>query len=174
MKPVESTYRIVALKCLNRSVDMEWSDWAAEMMVRGYETEHLIELAGISEPFNQFELKELTDKVFEELRLDYKNQEKIVIDYATYCLKIGIKQKRPIISILEELKNLCIELDYETGLYDFYSLYFAKDDLNHSDIQYYWDDADRNNIDAICMEYFEKWLIQNPLGEYTDEIKNTP
>lgn len=168
LKPVESTYKIVTWKCLNRSVDEKWSDWAVEMMSKGFETEHLIELAGISKPYNQFELKELTDKVFEELNLDYKNQDKIIVDYASFLLKQGLKNKKRTLSILTELKNLCIELDYETKLYDFYSLFFAMDDLTYSENQCYWNGADRNNIDQICTDYFNSWLKENPLTEFGD------
>ncbi len=74
MKPVESTYEIVAWKHLNNSVDEKWSNWAVEMLMGDYETEHLIELAKIEKPYNQFELQELTDKVFLELNLEYKNK----------------------------------------------------------------------------------------------------
>ena len=59
--------------------------------------------------------------------------------------------------VLDLLKDLCIELDYESYLYDFYSLYFAKDDLSYSDNQWYWTGADKNNIDTIIRDYFTKW-----------------
>ncbi len=70
MKPIDSTYEILAFKHLNRNVDKKWIDWAVDMMIAGIETESLIELAGISEPYNQFELKQLTDNVF-SLHLHY-------------------------------------------------------------------------------------------------------
>ena len=47
MKPVEFTYEIIAWKHLNQSVDEKWSAWAVDMMLIGYKTEHLVELAGI-------------------------------------------------------------------------------------------------------------------------------
>ena len=42
---------------------------------------------------------------------------------------------------------------------DFYLLYFAKDDLLESDIQWYWDGANRENIDEIIDIEFKKWLL---------------
>ena len=62
-----------------------------------------------------------------------------------------------IVKVLTILKDICIELDYDKNLYDFYSLYFAKDDLLYSDNQWYWDGANKKNIDKIIIDYFTKW-----------------
>lgn len=158
MKLVESTYEIIARKHLNKSVDEKWSTWAVDMMILGYETEYLVELAGIEKPFNQFELKELTDKVFEELNLDYKNQDKVVTNYVTYLAKEVLNKKRDLLKTLREIKDLCIAFDYDSKIYDFYSLYFAKEDLNYDTVQWYWNGADRSNIDQICVDHFKKWM----------------
>ena len=163
MKPVESTYEILAWKHFNQSVDSKWSNWAVEMMMAGFDTEHLVELAGIEKPYNQFELKELTDKVFQELSLDHTNQVKVVTNYVTYLAKEVLDEKRDLLKTLREIKDLCIALDYESKIYDFYSLYFAKEDLNCDTVQWYWNGADRSNIDQICMNYFRKWIDENGL-----------
>ncbi len=164
MKPVESTYEITAWKCLNRSVDEKWSIWAVDMMMVGYETEHLVELAGIEKPYNQFELSELTDRVFEELDLDYTDQDRVVIEYVTYLAKEVLNDRRDLLKTLREIKNLCVELDLDGRVYDFHSLYFAKEDLNYDTVQWYWNGADRSNIDQICMDYLQKWVAENELG----------
>jgi len=161
MKPIESTYQIIAWKHLDQNVDGKWSKWACDMMMVGFETEHLIELAGIEKPYNQFELKELTDKVFNELSLDYKNQDRVVTDYVTYLAEEVFNKKRDLLEALYEIKELCVELDYDARLGDFYSLYFAKDDLKRNTHQWYWEGADRNNIDKICMRHLRKWIIEN-------------
>lgn len=166
MKLLESTYEIIAWKHLDQSVDEKWSNWAVDMMMVGYETEHLIELAGIKKPYNQFELKELTDKVFEELNLDYTNQDKVVIDYVRYLAMEVLNENRELLKTLREIKDLCISLDYDSKIYDFYSLYFAKEDLNYDTVQWYWDGADRSNIDKICIDYLKKWINANPIIEY--------
>jgi len=163
MKPIKSTYEILAWKHLNRSVDEKWSDWAVEMMMQGFETEHLVELAGISKPFNQFELKELTDNLFAELGLDFSDKEKVLKSYATFLIEKVLNREKDTFSTLCVPKDLCIELDYEKNLYDFYSLYFAKYDLKYDEIQHYWHGADRTNIDSICLNYFTNWVNENPL-----------
>jgi hypothetical protein len=52
----------------------------------------------------------------------------------------------------------------ESEYMDFYLLYFAKDDLNESENQWYWDGADKNNIDEIIKRKFQ---------EYIDKIDQT-
>lgn len=170
MKMVELTYKILLLKLLNRSVDEEWSSWAVEMMLVGFETEHLIELAGISRPFNQFELRDLTDKVFDELNLDCANKSKIIIEYVSYLVSRVLKGNEEYYEVISHLKDLCIELDYDMKLYDFYSLYFAIEDLEYFEIQCYWEGADRSNIDKVCQKYFEKWIQENPLNRFLKYI----
>jgi hypothetical protein len=161
MKPIKSTYEILAWKYLNKDVDEKWSEWAIEMMMVGYDTEHLVELAGIEKPFNQFELKDLTDKVFEELNLDYSNQEIVIKNFVLYLGEQVLSEKKDLLNTLEVLKDICIELDYEETIYDFYSLYFAKDDLETSEVQWYWNGADKSNIDQICFDYFKDWINKN-------------
>jgi hypothetical protein len=158
MKLIESTAEIIAWKYFNQNVDGRWSKWAVDMMMVGYETEHLIELAVILKPYNQFELKELTDKVFQELELDYSDKEKVIRDYVVYLGNQVLNGERDLLKTLRHLKNICIGLDYDDILYDFYSLYFAKEDLEYSEYQHYWNGANRSNIDQICLDYFRHWI----------------
>ena len=78
MKPVDSTAEILIWKHFNKSVDEKWSFWAVDMMMAGFDTEHIVELAGISKPYNQFELGALTDRVFNELRIDFSDQQSLI------------------------------------------------------------------------------------------------
>jgi len=165
MKPVESTYEILLWKFLNKSVDEKWSNWALEMMMVGFDTEYLVQLAGIDKPYNYFELSDLTDKVFKELKLDYTNRDKVVNNYVTYLCKEVLNSNRGLLKTLREIKDLCIALDYDNKIYGFYSLYFAKEDLNYSSVQWYWEGADKSNIDTICFDYLKKWIKENPYLE---------
>ncbi len=158
MKLVESTYEIIAWKHLNKSVDEKWSNWAADMMMAGFDTEHLVQLAGIEKPYNQFELHELTDKVFDELNLDFKDQDIVTTNYVTYLAKEVLGEKRDLFKTLRVIKDLCVDLDYNQKIYDFYSLYFAKEDLNYDTAQWYWEGANRSNIDRICIDYLKNWI----------------
>ena len=157
MKLIISTAEIVALKALNRNVDEKWVDWAVDMLVAGFDTEHLVILAGESKPYNQFQLQILTDKVFNEMHLDYSDKDKAIKNYACYLIDKVLNNDIEILKVLNFLKDICIELDYEKYLFDFYLLYFTKVDLSYSENQYYWNGATRENIDSIIIDYFTKW-----------------
>jgi hypothetical protein len=157
MKQIDSTAEIVALKALNRNVDEKWVDWAVDMLVAGFDTEHLVILAGESKPYNQFQLQNLTDKVFNEMHLDYSDKDKAIKNYACYLIDKVLNNDIEILKVLNILKDICIELDYEKYLFDFYLLYFTKVDLSYSENQYYWNGATRENIDSIIIDYFTKW-----------------
>ena len=75
MKPVKTTAEILAFKALNRDVDKTWVNWTVDLLIAGFNTEHLTILAGESEPFNQFQRQELADKVLAELQLDYSDKD---------------------------------------------------------------------------------------------------
>lgn len=157
MKPIESTTEILALKALNRSVDEKWVDWAVDMLMAGFETEHLAILAGESKPFNQFQLRSLIDKVLDELHLDYSDRDLVIKNYTCYLIDRVLSKKLEIFNALNILKDICIELDNDESLFDFYLFYFAKEDLLYSDNQWYLDGATKENIDSVIIDYFIKW-----------------
>jgi hypothetical protein len=161
MTPVKSTYEILANKVLNRSVDKTWVEWAYQMLLAGFDNENLVILAGETAPYNEFELRELTSKIFDELRLDYSDTEKIIRSYASYLIDKAQVGEIETVTVLDILKEICIELDYAKYLYHFYSLYFAKTDLLDSEDQWYIEGVDRSNIDSTIADYFVKWKIEN-------------
>jgi hypothetical protein len=156
MKPVDSTIAILAFKVLNKYVNEAWIDWAVEMLVAGYETEHLAILASESAPFNQFEMQELTNKVLQELHLDYSDPQTVIKDYACYLIEQLLSGAIEMQTLLKMFKEFYYDYDYEV-FRDFAFLYFAKDDLLYGETQQYWDGATRENIDAIVFDYFSKW-----------------
>jgi hypothetical protein len=170
MKPVKTTVEILAFKALNRDVDQTFVDWAVDMLMAGYDTEYLTILAGGSEPFNQFQMQELTDKVLAELQLDYSDKDQTIKNYACYLIDKSLAGKLDNFKVLDILKDICIELDYEKYLYDFYSLYFAKDDLSYSENQWYWGGATRENIEKIITDYFKTWKTSCVTDESTTTV----
>jgi hypothetical protein len=158
MQKVISTYRILMKKTFNQDIDESWVEWALEMMQAGYESDNLYILAGITKPYNQFELQELTDKVIADLNLETRNKPLTIRNYVYYILSTTINEPSKYLSTLREVKDICIDLDMEKEYMDFYLLYFAKDDLNESENQWYWDGADRNNIDEIIRDKFQEYI----------------
>jgi hypothetical protein len=161
MNPVKATIEILAFKVLNRDINEKWIDWALEMMEAGFHTEHLAILAGEREPFNQFRLQDIATKALAELRLDYSDNEAIIKDYVCYLLDLSLNEEVDLLRILEILKDLYNELDWESSLRDFYFLYWAKEDLLYSETQLYWEGATRGNIDSIIKDYFLNWKKKN-------------
>ena len=159
VEPIKSTAEILAFKVLNRDIDESWITWAIDMLTAGFETEHLIILAGETKPYNQFHLQALTTKVLQELHLDYADMDKTIKNYVCFLIEKIFERECDRLEVLSMLKDLCVELDHKHYLYDFYLLYFAKEDLADSNHQWYWDGADRNNIDTIIDEYLKRWRL---------------
>ena len=162
-EPVLSTFKILMQKSLNKDIDETWIDWAAEMMEAGFESHSLYILAGITKPYNQFELQQLTSKVLTDLKLDFSDREKVVKDYVYFLISCSINNVGIYLKTLRDLKDLCFDLDMDDQYMDFYLLYWAKDDLTETESQYYWDGADRENIDQIITEYFKNWKMKYQL-----------
>lgn len=158
MQKVISTYAILMKKAFNEDIDESWIEWALEMMEAGYGSDNLYILAGISKPYNQFELQDLTDNTLADLNLEIKDKLLTIRNYVYYIISKTINQPTNYLTTLKEIKDICINLDMDNEYMDFYLLYFAKDDLNESENQWYWDGADRNNIDEIIKEKFKEYI----------------
>lgn len=156
---VLSTYRILKAKAFNEDIDESWIDWAIEMMEAGYESDHLYMLAGIIKPYNQFELQELTNKVLRDLHLDYSDKDAVLNNYIYFLLSASIDYPETYMKTLRELRDIYYELGMDSRLTDFYLLYYAKEDLTVDEVQWYWDGANRENIDQIIKEHFQNWIL---------------
>jgi hypothetical protein len=160
MKPIPSTAEILLFRILGRNVDKKWIDWAYAMLCAGFETESLVMLAGETGPYNQFELKRLTDKVFHELNLTWDDREQIYRNYACYLVGEASEGRMQPVSVLDILQDIYIRTDFDPPYTDFYNLYFAYDDLKYSENQWYLDGATRENIDEIIKAYFKEWVAK--------------
>ncbi|MEP1227382.1 MAG: hypothetical protein ABJL20_12970 [Ekhidna sp.] len=168
MEPIPRTYEILAWKVFNRSVDEKWADWAVEMMQAGFETESLSMLALLEKPYNQFELKELTDRILVELGLSYEDNETVIRNYATYLVDLGLKGEKELRVLLSSLRDIYYASDYNSEYLDFYLLSYAKEDLEFDEFQYYWNDADRTNIDEEILKVFRKWKDESAIDDQKD------
>lgn len=138
----------------------DWIDWALEMMMAGFESEHLIELAGISPQTNRFQLDDVINKTLKELSLDKTTNEQIINGYVYYLISEAIDQKSSTKKVLRELRDLCQFRDYDKKLFPFYLLYYAHDELETLDVQYYWEGAEKQNIDAIIFDEFQRLKME--------------
>jgi hypothetical protein len=157
---LKTTAEILAFKTLNRDVTESWIKWAIEMVANGHDTEHLIVLAGVSGPYNQFYLQDLTSKVFQELSLDITDQERILRNYSAYLAGEGLTSARNYPEVLRELSDISIDLDHPKYLYDFYLLHNARETLEIFEDQMYWPNATADNIHLIITEYLKNWVME--------------
>jgi len=160
---VPSTKEILAWRVLNRSIDESWVDWAVSMLQAGHDTLHLAILAGQTEPFNQFEMVAIVDKVLAELGCEWSNKEAVIRDYVAELLHQMLAHQIASREALRILADMCIELDYPSDLLDFYLLYFAQDDLLTSEAQWHWPGATRENIEEKIRQHVTQWLQENKL-----------
>ena len=167
-EPVFSTYKILKEKISNSDIDEIWINWAIEMIQAGYETDSLYQLVGISKPYNQFELQDLTNKVLKDLQLDYSNKRIILRNYIYFLVKSNIGTPKNYYKVLKELKDIFYELEEDIEYENFISLYWAKDDLDYSDDQHYWEGANKHNIDKIIEQQFKLYITKIETEKYNN------
>ena len=158
---IPSTAELVALRSLNRSVDSRWVDWAVFLLMEGQDTPHLRILAGEVPPFNQFEMRKLVDNLFRELGLvTFSEERDAARSYAKELVKKLLEPEAEIECIMRELMHLFIEFFgfEQNGIYDFWLLAQAREDLMEYGVQYYWQGAALDNIDEIICESAGNWL----------------
>ena len=115
-------------------------------------------LSSMQQPYNHFQIADLRDRAIDELGLLIGDISTNLTNYAAEILHAAILGKMPLLDALGAVKELCVANDYQSDLYDFYLLYFAKVDLQVDDYQYYWPDANRDSIDRIAQEQIQDFL----------------
>lgn len=157
---VLTTYKILKEKACNADIDDSWTEWALEMIEAGYEADSLYQLAGISKPYNQFELRDLTNKVLNDLNLDYSDKRKTIKNYAYFLIKSNIENPKKYYNVLTEFRDIYYEFDMDREYQNFVLLYWAKDDLISEEVQWYWEGANKNNIDKIIEDQFKLFITK--------------
>jgi hypothetical protein len=64
---LDATTRLLASKALRRPCGQECVDWAVSMLEQGFDGRYLGILAGLTPPFNPFDLADLRDRALKEL-----------------------------------------------------------------------------------------------------------
>lgn len=155
---VLSTNIILKNKVFNCDFDESWVDWAIDMIEAGFSSESLYTLAATSKPYNQQALQALTNKVLQDFNLSYHNKSLVIKKYVYFIVTNAIYKTNSYFKALRELKDICISMQYDELYMAFYLLYFAKTDLAECDKQWYWNGADKTNIDQIITAQFADWI----------------
>jgi len=156
--PTITTPRILADKALQETCGQECVDWAISMLEQGRDGHYLTMLAGMSPPFNHFEVADYRDRALRELGIIEISDSAAVTTYAAEQLRLALAGEADLIATLSVIKDLCIARDYQSDIYDFYTLYFAYTDLQESNFQWYWQGATRENIVSIIRNRAEAFL----------------
>lgn len=155
------TYQVVAYSEVpNFNMDT-CIDWAIEMLSLGHETPSLLILAGLSKPTNYFETVDYLKAALDELNLKIKTGNEGVLSYSTYFIE-QIAKGLNVKSNLASMYSYSQSRDYEKNIFDFYLLYWAWDDLDYgNEVQSYWPDAVKENIETIVISTADKWVREN-------------
>ena len=134
--------------------------WACDALCEGYESPSLIILAGLTQPLDTHEIRDYALKAFNELNINIPEGAAAVSALAHDIIQDFVKHPSSVYETLILLSDLCVEEDYQSDIYDFYSLRWAYSDLQDSEVQWYWDGATKENIDKIVMERCHTWLSE--------------
>jgi hypothetical protein len=162
--PSVTTVRILADKALQESCGQQCVDWAIGLLELGHDSPSLLQLAGMLPPYNHFEIAALRDRTMEELTIEDVAKSEAIRGYVVEVLRSALDGDLHLIEALKIVTVLCIADGYRTDLMEFYCLYYAHLDLQHGNMQWYWDGATRDNIDKIIRECAQAFLAQRPDG----------
>lgn len=161
------TSEIYARRFLDYGPDETVITWAENMTSSGFASDSLFILLGEVAPFNKFEIDRLLDRIHNELQLpEIRDKNEALVIIATAYIQRFIQGKTDSADTLFWLSQLCIEECYSEVIYDFYLLHFAAVDLATEDIQHYWADANRSNIDKVIRNYCIKWLEEHRIANW--------
>ena len=154
----------MALFLFEREINSSWVLWAVELIEAGYESTALYILAGESEPFNQFEMRALVKSVFVEIEFEqFESVEFAIISYTAIQVCRFLDNQLTMDCFLKKVFELCLEHDTPSALFDFYTLYHAKNDLDKFGESSYWNEATSDNFEAVLRTNCTDWL-----GKYAE------
>ncbi|HZS18409.1 MAG TPA: hypothetical protein VFA51_10820 [Candidatus Udaeobacter sp.] len=157
-----TTEQLLIRRSLQKRLGSELADWATEQLVRGVDTPHLRQLAGVSGTEGQGELEDLFDRTSRELGLNAPSPQAAIALYAQglardYLAGVVTQEK-----FLNELCQLCIDTEYRRDLYPFYLLRFAREDLQESPFSPHRQDVTRENFDETLRKEIDTLLSHAP------------
>ncbi|MGD9632409.1 MAG: hypothetical protein AB7G28_02145 [Pirellulales bacterium] len=156
-----SNAQILAERALEQSCGQQCVDWAVGLIEEGHAEDFVLRLAGMLPPYNHFEIKDLRDKALAELRIDALPSDEAVTKYVVEILQLALSGGANLVESLALVKELCIANGYQKNIMDFYLLFFAYEDLQSYDTQWYWDGAEGQNIQSIIRDRATAFLEAN-------------
>ncbi|MEM7065000.1 MAG: hypothetical protein AAF572_17805 [Cyanobacteria bacterium P01_B01_bin.77] len=141
-------------------------DWALDALCAGEDSPSLRILAGLTPPFYSLEVRQYAIKALKELGIEIPAGEDVIASCARALIEDILIDPECMEERLSILHKLYICADYREDLHDFDLLYWAFDDLQAGEVQYYWDGATRENIHEIVLDRCREWI-----NEYDSQTK---
>jgi hypothetical protein len=121
-------------------------------LAQGHDSRNLRILAGLTPPYNHFELSERRDWVLNDLGIVDLDRPEAIRTFTVELLTLLIAGEAEMSEALGAIAQLCTDDDYPSDLMDFYHLYHAYIDLIEFGEQYEWYGASPENIKSIVLE----------------------
>ena len=153
-----STARLFADKAQEKSCGVECVEWAISMLESGHDGHHLEMLAGLSPPYNHFEVADLRDRSFQEQGIEAIEGDRAFSIYAAEEIAGFLAGTREVLDMLATVRDLWIANNHLRDIYDFYLLYFAYSNLRDGEEQWYWEGANSENILEIIRDRAQVFL----------------
>lgn len=115
-------------------------------------------MAAMLPPHNHFELAVLRDKILMDLGVQETSIDDAILMYATELLQAANDGILDSETAVTKVADLCIENDYQSAIFDFFLLYWANKDLREQGFQYYWQNANRGNIEEVIQARIQEFL----------------
>jgi hypothetical protein len=160
---IVTTSKILALKALERVCGQECVDWATTMLEQGAGQRSIGMLAGMTPPFNHFEIASLRDRALFEIGAKELSHSQAIRVYASELALDAVAGDKSFNRVLDELAHLCVAEDYAKDLYDFYLLQNAWEDLQYRGEQWYLLDATRDNIDQLIRDQVTAFAVSSQI-----------
>ncbi|MEM7794349.1 MAG: hypothetical protein AAGE59_38020 [Cyanobacteria bacterium P01_F01_bin.86] len=151
----------VILFCLSdRGYPEHCVDWAMDALCAGEDSPSLRILAGLTPPLYSLEVREYATRALKELGIKIPTGKDAISTCARVLMEEILANPDDMQDRLSILSELCIDTNYRKDIYDFYLLHWAFDDLQASEVQFYWDGANRDNIQEIVITRCREWLFE--------------
>ncbi len=155
-----TTIQILARKARELSCGKECVEWAIGLLEDGLDSPSLRILGGFIPPFNHFEIAELRERVLLELSPPELSVSDPITAYVREFVASSLAVPGELVRTYQQVAQLAIELGYPHELQNFYNLHFAWEDLQQSEDQWYWQGANRGNIEQIMEEQAREFLAR--------------
>ncbi|MDX1957196.1 MAG: hypothetical protein SFU98_01420 [Leptospiraceae bacterium] len=140
----------------------KYIDCALSLLDNDYTYTSICCLASLTQPINFFEAKEIILNVKDDLKLLHLEFETAIIVFS-YQLVKNISNEVDVFESLAHLKELCVSNNYDSNILCFAELYWAYQDLQYCDVQYYWEGMNKENCYEVIIQHSKKWLVENAL-----------